>query len=225
MPNVIAACAIILGAKLVVAKQLKDGKDMSGLSTQVQKKMGNSSKKEENLVFPGTILLGLGWSQPKISWYFWRNLVGMCQRFLSWWDLSQLYVLKSLSITKLNLKNWHTESQRPTQVLLHCEPGRSISAIKFASFGTPSGTCGNFQKGTSHAPTSQAVLEKVRTCSKYCSSQYLYAPLSLIKLLNSIFPITMSKSSPSFPCCQKCIGQQECSVAAPSSNYADPCPN
>lgn len=66
-----------------------------------------------------------------------------------------------------NIKNWHIESQeRPEEmskpkVHLHCASGQSISAIKFASFGTPSGTCGNFQKGTCHAPTSQAVLEKV----------------------------------------------------------------
>lgn len=68
-------------------------------------------------------------------------------------------------------KNWHSESESQkgaeeeitskAKVHLHCASGQFISAIRFASFGTPSGTCGNFQKGTCHAPNSQAVLEKV----------------------------------------------------------------
>ena len=66
-----------------------------------------------------------------------------------------------------NIKNLHTENQerpdeiRKPMVHLHCASGQSISAIKFASFGTPSGTCGNFGKGNCHAPNSQSVLEKV----------------------------------------------------------------
>ncbi|XP_058110566.1 beta-galactosidase 5 [Magnolia sinica] len=64
------------------------------------------------------------------------------------------------------IKNWHIESygkseeiHRP-KVHLRCAPGQSISAIKFASFGTPSGTCGNFQQGACHSQNSYSVLEK-----------------------------------------------------------------
>ncbi|KAL5999502.1 Beta-galactosidase 3 [Asimina triloba] len=64
------------------------------------------------------------------------------------------------------IKNWHIESygrseevHRP-RVHLRCAPGQSISAIKFASFGTPSGTCGNFQQGVCHSQNSYSVLEK-----------------------------------------------------------------
>lgn len=70
-----------------------------------------------------------------------------------------------------NRKNWKIESNGRTQELhlpkvrLHCGPGQSISSIKFASFGTPSGTCGSFQQGTCHSPTSQAILEKVLSSS------------------------------------------------------------
>ncbi|KAL8478827.1 hypothetical protein ACS0TY_030633 [Phlomoides rotata] len=65
-----------------------------------------------------------------------------------------------------NIKNWQIESYgRPQEfhkpkVHLHCGPGQSISSIKFASFGTPLGTCGSFQQGACHASTSHAILEK-----------------------------------------------------------------
>ncbi|KAF3970309.1 hypothetical protein CMV_005977 [Castanea mollissima] len=65
-----------------------------------------------------------------------------------------------------SIENWHVESDGKSEALdmpetsLHCAPGQSISAINFASFGTPSGTCGSFQHGTCHAPSSHAVLEK-----------------------------------------------------------------
>ncbi|KAJ7953068.1 Beta-galactosidase [Quillaja saponaria] len=64
------------------------------------------------------------------------------------------------------IKNWQIESygkpeefHRP-KVHLHCSSGQAISSFKFASFGTPLGTCGSYQQGTCHAPTSYAILEK-----------------------------------------------------------------
>jgi hypothetical protein len=68
-----------------------------------------------------------------------------------------------------DIKNWHIDSYgkseefRPPKVHLHCSPGQSISSIKFASFGTPLGTCGNYVQGACHSPTSYAILEKVNT--------------------------------------------------------------
>lgn len=65
------------------------------------------------------------------------------------------------------IKNWHIDSygkpeelHRP-KVHLRCAPGQTISAIKFASFGTPSGTCGSFMQGACHATNSHTILEKV----------------------------------------------------------------
>ena len=66
-----------------------------------------------------------------------------------------------------NIKNWHIESYgkseefHPPKVHLHCSPGQAISSIKFASFGTPLGTCGNYEKGACHSSASYAILEKV----------------------------------------------------------------
>lgn len=66
-----------------------------------------------------------------------------------------------------NIKNWHIESYgkseefRPPKVHLHCSPGQIISSIKFASFGTPLGTCGSYVQGACHSPASYAILEKV----------------------------------------------------------------
>ncbi|KAG2694294.1 hypothetical protein I3843_08G131000 [Carya illinoinensis] len=63
-------------------------------------------------------------------------------------------------------KNWHIESYGKSEELhrpkvhLRCSQGQSISSIKFASFGTPLGTCGSYQQGACHAPTSYAILEK-----------------------------------------------------------------
>ncbi|KAJ0974173.1 hypothetical protein J5N97_016138 [Dioscorea zingiberensis] len=51
------------------------------------------------------------------------------------------------------VKNWHIDSYgqpeeyHKPKVHLRCAPGQSISAIKFASFGTPLGTCGSFEQG------------------------------------------------------------------------------
>lgn len=74
-----------------------------------------------------------------------------------------------------NIKNWQienygrTEEFRKPKVHLRCGPGQSISSIKFASFGTPLGTCGSFQQGTCHAATSYSTLEKKCIGKERCS--------------------------------------------------------
>lgn len=44
---------------------------------------------------------------------------------------------------------------------LTCPSNTHISAVKFASFGTPSGSCGSYLKGDCHDPNSSIVVEKV----------------------------------------------------------------
>jgi hypothetical protein len=66
-----------------------------------------------------------------------------------------------------NIKNWHIDSYgksedfHPPKVHLHCNPGQAISSIKFASFGTPLGTCGSYEQGACHSSASYDILEKV----------------------------------------------------------------
>ncbi|OIV98111.1 hypothetical protein TanjilG_25976 [Lupinus angustifolius] len=43
---------------------------------------------------------------------------------------------------------------------LTCPDGTVISAVKFASFGTPSGSCGSYLKGDCHDPNSSIVVKK-----------------------------------------------------------------
>lgn len=44
---------------------------------------------------------------------------------------------------------------------LTCPSNTVITAVKFASFGTPSGKCGAYLKGDCHDPNSSIVVEKV----------------------------------------------------------------
>ena len=46
---------------------------------------------------------------------------------------------------------------------LECSPGKIISAIGFASFGTPRGVCGNFSLGSCHARRSYDAFNVVRS--------------------------------------------------------------
>ncbi|XP_054790059.1 beta-galactosidase 3-like, partial [Prosopis cineraria] len=51
---------------------------------------------------------------------------------------------------------------------LACPKDTRISAIKFASFGTPSGTCGSYRMGDCHDPNSSSLVEKACLNKKEC---------------------------------------------------------
>lgn len=77
-------------------------------------------------------------------------------------------ICAQVSETHRTVKSFQIESYGTTtqefyipKVHLHCAPNQYISSIAFASFGTPVGTCGKYMKGSCHATTSSAVLEKV----------------------------------------------------------------
>lgn len=55
------------------------------------------------------------------------------------------------------------KSTKPIRPKAHlsCGPGQKISSIKFASFGNPVGSCGNFHEGSCHAHKSYNAFEKV----------------------------------------------------------------
>ncbi|XP_021667108.2 beta-galactosidase 5 isoform X2 [Hevea brasiliensis] len=130
----------------------------------------------------------LGCGQPTQRWYHvprsWlkptKNLLVVFEELGG--DASKIYLVKR-SITSVcadayehhpNIEDYHTESRGESAMLHHakvqlrCAPGQSISAIKFASFGTPSGTCGSFQKGTCHAPNAHSSIEKKCIAQESC---------------------------------------------------------
>ncbi|KAL5976639.1 hypothetical protein ACLOJK_020972 [Asimina triloba] len=58
------------------------------------------------------------------------------------------------------LRNWETKTYQRPRVHLSCGPSQRIRSIKFASFGTPQGQCGNYMEGACHAHKSYDVFEK-----------------------------------------------------------------
>ncbi|KAF6170573.1 hypothetical protein GIB67_031981 [Kingdonia uniflora] len=64
---------------------------------------------------------------------------------------------------KLEFLYKDTKGDSETKATLHlkCPENTVISAIQFASFGTPLGKCGSYSKGTCHDPNSAFVVEKV----------------------------------------------------------------
>ncbi|GKV28825.1 hypothetical protein SLEP1_g37823 [Rubroshorea leprosula] len=69
---------------------------------------------------------------------------------------------------------WGSESKTGTKpgptLSLACPfPDQAISSIKFASFGTPSGTCGGFSHGKCSSPKALSILQKACIGSKSCS--------------------------------------------------------
>lgn len=65
------------------------------------------------------------------------------------------------------LNNWNLvssgkEANLQSKAHLWCPPGQKISEIKFASYGLPQGTCGNFREGSCHAHKSYNALQRVK---------------------------------------------------------------
>lgn len=66
----------------------------------------------------------------------------------------------------------HVSQDHPTgnsstspELRLQCSSGQHISSISFASFGNPTGYCGNFIKGSHDAGSSTSLVENVCTSS------------------------------------------------------------
>lgn len=66
----------------------------------------------------------------------------------------------------IDLESWDesamNEGTPPAKAQLSCPEGKSISSVKFASLGNPSGTCRSYQMGRCHHPNSLSVVEKVK---------------------------------------------------------------
>lgn len=75
-------------------------------------------------------------------------------------------VCADISEWQPSMSNWHTRDYGKPKVRLFCGTAQNITAIKFASFGTPQGACGSFSEGSCHAHKSYDAFEKVNfpTC-------------------------------------------------------------
>ncbi|KAG4947999.1 hypothetical protein JHK86_041238 [Glycine max] len=64
-----------------------------------------------------------------------------------------------------------TSGKAPVRPKVHlsCSPGQKISSIKFASFGTPAGSCGNFHEGSCHAHKSYDAFERNCVGQNWCT--------------------------------------------------------
>ncbi|KAL5056056.1 hypothetical protein RYX36_036738, partial [Vicia faba] len=72
------------------------------------------------------------------------------------------------------IDTWNSDTESRTKVgpvlSLECPyPNQVISSIKFASFGTPRGTCGNFNHGRCSSNTALSVVEKACIGSSSCN--------------------------------------------------------
>ncbi|KAB1218433.1 Beta-galactosidase 1 [Morella rubra] len=74
-----------------------------------------------------------------------------------------------------SLINWQMQASgkvnKPLRPKAHlwCGPGQKISSIKFASFGTPEGTCGSFREGSCHAHKSYDAFQRSCVGQNSCS--------------------------------------------------------
>lgn len=122
----------------------------------------------------------VGCGKPSQRWYHvprsWlkptKNLLVVFEEMSG--DPNQISVVKrsvsrvcaQLSESHPAIRNWQLQSFERTRrtyiprLHLRCARNQYISSIKFASFGTPLGTCGSFVQGPCHAPTSYAVLRR-----------------------------------------------------------------
>ncbi|ERM94020.1 beta-galactosidase [Amborella trichopoda] len=127
--------------------------------------------------------------EPSQRWYHvprpWLNPTGNLLVVFEEWggDPSGISLVKrsvgsvcaDVSEWHLTIKNWHIktygkpERLQRAKVHLGCDQGQTITSIKFASFGTPQGACGNFQQGACHSPNSYAVFQKKCVGQQACA--------------------------------------------------------
>ncbi|CAM0881465.1 unnamed protein product [Alopecurus aequalis] len=67
-----------------------------------------------------------------------------------------------------SMTNWRTKDYEKAKVHLQCDHGRKITEIKFASFGTPQGSCGSYSEGACHAHKSYDIFQKNCINQEHC---------------------------------------------------------
>lgn len=157
--------------KSIVANQLNDGTYISHHERKPKK--GLSGDLLTSKSFLSRYHVPRSWLQPT------QNLVVLLEELGG--DPSRITLVKRRVMNVCAdavehhpmVANYQLESTTSTQRMLHqakvhlrCARGQSISSIKFASFGTPTGNCGSFRLGSCHAQNSQDIIEKA-TCIQH----------------------------------------------------------
>ncbi|GMN45552.1 hypothetical protein TIFTF001_014749 [Ficus carica] len=65
--------------------------------------------------------------------------------------------------------NWMKRRKTAPIAKLSCPPGRKISKVLFASYGTPSGDCQSYAKGSCHASNSETIVKRACLGKRICS--------------------------------------------------------
>lgn len=145
----------------------------------------------------------------------------------------------------LDLDNWEESIQNNvregTKMHLKCPEGTSISSIRFASYGNPSGTCESYRQGSCHHPNSISVVEKVIAqhrgsfsrshaliliafSSFFCQLSCINSKWKFNKFSASI-KFFFSLEWHFFFCLQACLHSSSCSVSFLDENFnKDLCP-
>ncbi|RZC44678.1 hypothetical protein C5167_037627 [Papaver somniferum] len=89
-----------------------------------------------------------------------RAVTSVCAQVSEYHPTTKTFELQSIGK--------HDEVPRP-KVHLRCPRGQSITTIKFASFGTPAGTCGSYQKGACHSSSSYDILKQQCIGKRKCT--------------------------------------------------------
>ncbi|KAF1873505.1 hypothetical protein Lal_00027543 [Lupinus albus] len=158
----IASATDLQSARMVVANQPRDGKDF-GQNTRSQ---FHNGKKVEDGKEANQYHVPRSWLKPDHNLLVVFEELGGDPSRISLVKRTLSSVCADVSEYHPNIKNWHIESYgkseefHPPKVHLHCSPAQAISSIKFASFGTPLGTCGNYVKGACHSAASYEILDK-----------------------------------------------------------------
>lgn len=89
-----------------------------------------------------------------------RKISGVCALVAEDYPLANLDLFQKAGNGNFNYK---------ASVHLMCPKNSHISTVKFASFGSPTGTCGSYTEGVCHDPKSISVVEKVCLNKNECT--------------------------------------------------------
>lgn len=117
-------------------------------------------------------------------------------------------------------------SNSKASVHLGCPQNAVISAVKFASFGTPTGKCGSYSEGECHDPNSISVVEKVGNIIP----SYFTLAFSLRQNVSLLHPNPKMKikecikngfftDNTALEILQACLNKTECTIELTEENF------